>query len=167
MKLKGKTINPPKSVPIPVIREDGDIILLAAPLMDYKEFDSLCPEPKAPLLYGPNRRPVQLTDSPEYRQSMERHSEMRTAYTIVKSLQATPDLTWETVDITNPDTWLNYKAEMATHFTVHEVGDIISSVLQANMPSEERREEALRNFMSPLVVGDVSDTSKTEEPVST
>ena len=148
MKIKGQSIQPPPNRLIPLPREDGDVFLQAQPVMDFEEFDKLCPEPKPPLTRDIKSNTTKLEfNDPGYLKKQLNHSKQRTAYMIIKSLEATPGLEWDQVDINVPETWDGYLKELQSCFTVREVDVIIDGIFSVNMPSEEAQREAKERFM--------------------
>lgn len=150
MKIDGKVIEPPKPVYIPIPREGAeDIILTAQPVIDMSEFDQVYPEPKPPFVDDrKNKKKYHDYDDPKYQSKIEKRIEARQDYIVIKSLSATPGLEWEIVDIKDPDTWKFYREELQQSFTAPESEYIIMQAILANMPTEDRRKEALNLFTS-------------------
>lgn len=172
MKLKGQTILPPQPKQIVLPRTtsdgvDGSIILLAGPVMDYNEFNRLCPQPKPPVVMRPGKKQTYDTNNAGFLKRVDEYSNRRMAYTMIKSLSFTEDLEWEIVQIDKPETWIKYEEELRKHFTEAEVMLILEGVMDANMPSAERQEEALQRFAQRQVEEAKRLSSLTEEQDST
>lgn len=150
MKIKGKSVEPPKPIPIVIPRGEESILLYAQPLMDFEEFDLLYPEPNPPYVTKPGKQPYPDFKDKAYLKKMEDYGTAKLNYTIIKSLSmGTEGLEWEKIDVSNPETWLYLEEELRSIFSVGEVSHIFDSVIDAARPSEERCKEALRRFMSP------------------
>jgi hypothetical protein len=148
MRIKGKKVVSKSQEVIPFPRAGGDIILIADAVQDWKEFDALLPEPQPPEKLKPGG--VKLIDKqdPVYIKQMDEYAEQRTNYLVIASLQNTPDLEWETVDIKKPSTWGNYRKEMIeSGFTEIEIGRLLRGVMRANSLDEDMIEEARSNFL--------------------
>lgn len=146
MKILGQTIPPPSPVKITLFRENGPVVLTAQAILSYDEFDALCPVPKPPVEYGPDKKPIQVRDDPEFKTKVMEYSRKRQAWEFIKSLSATVGLEWDTVKPDDPNTWLDYQKNLATCFTEEEIGKIITGSLEANNPTEARRKEAFESF---------------------
>lgn len=113
MKLKGKKIELGRNSDIIVIpRGDERFVFKAEALLNYREFDLYCPEPKPPIKLLPGGRKEPQVNSPKYEQDMQEYATKRIHYTIIKSLEATEDLEWEGVDIKEPTTWYKWEKEL-------------------------------------------------------
>jgi hypothetical protein len=149
MRLKGKKLSAPEPVLIFLPRgEDETIIFKARAVLDMSDFDSLCPRPKPSIRTHKNGTREFIEDS-HYKGRLDAWGTKRTAYMILRSLEATEELEWETVDIHRPDTWENYEKEFKeSGFSDVEVQRIISGVLEANSLNESKIEEARRSFLA-------------------
>lgn len=164
MKIKGKKITPPKPVIIPIPRDDGeDLFFTCAAVLDFSEFDTVCPAPKPPVWMRPNKPNQVDTQDKKYLRNLDIYAQRKTAWLILKSLQATEDLEWETVDMQDPTTWDNFREEMEESLTPREVDLVIQGVFDANLPSEDRQNEALERFTLSQVEGDDNHSSQKEE----
>ena len=167
MKIKGKTIPPPEPVTVKIPRGDQIIEFVCGPVLDFSEFERLCPEPKAPLVTEVGKGSYRDTKAPVYLAALEKHRDQRTNWLMLKSLSATKDLEWETVNMDDPTTWENFRKELRECFTDAETVHVINSIMDANYPSEERLKEAIKNLQPPHTEAENSDTSQKEEQDST
>lgn len=128
----------------------GDIVFKCQAVLDYSEFLALCPEPQPGKIMkrGETKAQDDFTD-PKYHDAINRWSGQRTDWMILKSLEATPDFQWETIDMQKPETWGNYKQEFEkAGFTTIEVGRIIrDGVAAANGLDESKFQEAKKRFL--------------------
>lgn len=125
-----------------------DIIFKAGPILDFTEFEKICPEPKPPfkVLKGGHKE-YNLKDA-TYLEAAKQFAERKTAWIILKSLQYTEWLEWETVDFGNHRTWPNYKKELKdAGFSTFEVDRITNGVFTANGLNELRVQEARDAFL--------------------
>lgn len=158
MKIAGVSLDSLYEEVLVLTRGEQDIIIRARAVKSMDEFDKLCPEPKAPGVRVKGGTFVPNYEDANYKKAMERHGEQRLAYMVLKSLEATPGLEWETVKIGDSRTWLEWKAELAeANFSSVEVNRIIAAVLAANSLDEKKLEEARKSFLAGQ--GKASDKS--------
>lgn len=160
MKIKGKTVLPPKPVVVLIPREDGNIEFTCGPVLDFSEFHQLCPEPKPPLVMKPGKGQYHDVDDAQYKAAMAVHAEHRQNWLILQSLNYTEDLEWDKIDAKDPDTWKLYREEMNQVFTEAEISAIIIGITDANVPTEEKQKEAMGNSQPPNGAADVSSSQK-------
>ena len=163
MKLNGQKPLPPQNerVVLPRINSKGDpedIVFICAPVVDFSVFEELYPEPTPPLKMVPGGGQEQLIKDPVYVSKRRAYSEKRTNWMILKSLEATPGLEWESVEMSDPSTYENYEEELSEFLTPHETNLVIQGVMDANVPNEKRQKEAMERFMS-IQEGKESDLS--------
>jgi hypothetical protein len=165
MKLFGQTITEPNVVEITIPRKnvENTIVFKAKSIIDFDEFDELCPEPEAPVRFVRGQAtPQKATDDPSYIKAQEERSSKRMSYMIVKSLEATEGLEWETVDMKKPETWANYATELKqAHFNAIEINRIISGVMKANCLDEDSIKEAEERFLAMKEARLLSESSQT------
>lgn len=150
MKLNGVKISGPNVETIVLPRGDGSpIVLRAQAILDMDEFDKLSPVPKPPEKMLPGGIKVPNLEDSYYLAAVEEVGKRRMAYMVVKSLEATPGLEWETVRLSDPSTWLGYRDEFReAGFSEVEVNRITAAVMSANCLSEEKVEEARQRFLA-------------------
>jgi hypothetical protein len=151
MKLKGK--RPGIHVePVILPRPDGDLEFLIKAIDNFDEFEKLCPLPKPPAKILPNNERVENTNDPAYVKKCEAYGVKRMAYIVVKGLMdGTPDLEWETVDISDNTTWSNFRKELRdSGLSDIEINRLVNGALVANSLSERAVEEARKRFLAGL-----------------
>jgi len=148
MRIKGKKITGANREIIAIPRGDGDdIVFIAEAVLDHKPFDKLCPVPK------PRLKKIDGEDVPDfkdknYNAKIVKYSEKKTAWLILTSLKATPELEWEQVDLDDPSTWLLFRQELnSSGFSDLEVNRIINGSLTAQGLNEARIEQARDSFL--------------------
>ena len=149
MKLHGETLSIPNLKVIPIIRDSGNIILKAAPIQSFDDFDKIYPVPEPPVRELPGGKVVALIESKEYKDMLAKRNRLMTDYMVLKSLEATEELEWETVDLNDPETYGNYATEMqAAGFTAVEITRVVNEVLAANSLDEEIINKARESFLA-------------------
>src|ERR1019366_5850700 len=98
MKILGRKSEGPNVEESVIPRGLTQIVLLATAVLDDTEFTTLCPQPKAKILMVKGGKKVEQTNETGYRASMELWARQRIAWLVVKSLEATEGLEWETVN---------------------------------------------------------------------
>ncbi len=149
MKLKGQTIVPPANRVIVIPREDGDLIFYAKPIINFDEFEKLCPMPDPPLIQYVGGGQKQEFDDPTYRKAVYAWSKVRTDWLVLSSLSATEGLEWDTVDKNLPDTYKNYVEDLKkAGFTIAEMNYMVGQVLEINAMDESKFDEARKRFLA-------------------
>ena len=150
MRINGRTFMKPNVVTVIIPRQDCDVIFKAQAIHDFDDIDRLCPEPLPPsVLHRGEGKAVPDFDNAKYKEKMSEWSTNRFNWIIVKSLEATEGLAWDTVDMEDPSTWGNYRTELhKSYFSAIEIGRIIEGVMRANSLSESAIKEAESRFLA-------------------
>ncbi len=118
---------------------------------DFKDFDKLCPEPKAPVGILPGGAKVSDVKNPTYLQTLQEHGERRVAFMIIQALKATDGFEWDSVNADDPNTWLGWKQEFYdAHFNEGELISLIKGAMAVNSLDSEKIEAARANFLLSL-----------------
>ena len=152
---------------IPIPRGNNTaIIFQAEAVLNNDDFDKLCPLPSPPMITFPGKEPTQDVTDKDYIEKVSKYSTNKFCWMILKSLEATEGLTWDTVEMNNPDTWDNYEEELRKGgFTESEIIHIINGVIQANGLSDDKIDEARKSFLAGDLVGrDVLSYLKAVQP---
>lgn len=157
MKLNGKRLEGPNEVTIVIPRGSGeDIILKAKAVLDLDDFDEMCPAPSPPMRRMAGGQNVPNLKDSGYLAALQRLAVVRLNYIVLASLSATEGLEWETVNLSDPDTWDNYQTEMReAGFSPIEIQRIVADVINVNALNEEKIEEARQRFL--LATQEASD----------
>lgn len=155
MRMHGKKLERPNREIIAIPRADGeDIIFIAQAVLDYVQFDAMCPQPKpgVKILKGGEK---QLDfESPTFKAELSAYSSRKYAWMVLQSLKETPGLEWETVDYGNPDSWNNFEKELrSSGFSDVEMQRIMKGVSDANCLNEDKVEEARKRFLAGTAMG--------------
>lgn len=152
MKINGVKIEGPNIETIVIPRGDDPenaLVFKAQSVLDFEEFDAICPRPEPPikLLRGGKQQPDR--EAPTFKEAQQIWASRRFAWTILKSLEATPELEWETVDCNKPETWGNYEQELRdAGFNLAELNMIIDGVMTANSMNTEKLDKAREAFLA-------------------
>lgn len=167
MKFGGKKIEGANVVIIPIPRGNTPaeaLIFKAQAVLDMTEFDKLCPPPRASVKKRKDGAKVQNTADPVYKAAVQEYSERRTHYIVLKSLEATPDLEWETVQMSDASTWGNFQKELVdSGFSENEIVRLYTGVMEANGMSEQLVDEARKSFLARQEEAELESTSQTDE----
>ncbi len=154
MKLNGQSFDGPNLATLVLPRNGNDLVFKAQAVLDYTEFETLCPTPKPKTVHKPGEGSVVLWDDKSYKDAMDSWGAKKTAYTILKSLTATPGLEWETVKMELPETWTLYREELKkAFFSEAEQVKIIGLVWEANGLDQSKLDEAQKRFLATQVAG--------------
>lgn len=150
MKIAGRIFKGPRVETVVLPRQGGDIVIQAQAVVDFNDFEELCVMPKPPMMQkrGESEQ-IPLLDDKDYLKKVNAYAEKQTNWMMLKSLEATKDLEWETVDADDPDTWGNYKDELqAAGFSFKEVSLILNTVMDACGLNQSKIEEATERFLA-------------------
>ena len=148
MRIAGREIKGSNVETIIIPRGEKAIVFKAQALLDETVVEALCPRPKPRVSIGKGGKRIERTEEKSYQDALNEWGERRVAWLVLKSLEATEDLEWDTVDLNDPNTWLNYKQELIdAGFSDAERARIIEGVMAANGLSESKVEEARQRFL--------------------
>lgn len=157
MKYNGEKIEGATTRTI-VIPLDKDYVIKAQAVLDYKEFQSICPEPTPPTVVRPGGEKSVNYEDQNYKQKVTKWYKLKTDYLFWKSLQASEHIEFETVDPSDPDTWGNVQDELSQVFPNAAVGRIYDLVMDVNALDQGKIEEATKSFLH----GQGADAEKAE-----
>jgi len=149
MKIAGKIFSGPRVETLVLPRQDGDTVIKARAVLNFDDFDVICKEPKPPLKMVPGGGSIPLLTDKDYAKKLELYAERQTHWMILRSLEATEGLQWDTIDATNPATWGNYRKEMTdAGFSFAEINMIVRLVIDACGLNQAKIEEATKRFLA-------------------
>lgn len=147
MKIKGMT--PGKCVEVvPIIRGDNVMNIVVEPVSDWTPFETSFPKPE-PTRFRVEPGGIKKPDpeDKEYAELCTLRLEYKWYWMILKSLEKTEDLVWDTVDITDPQTWKNVDKELVdAGLTIGEIAELVDAVTHVNGLNDDRIREARENF---------------------
>ena len=156
MQINGQKIELTNVKILPIIRDSGTIFLKVAPISSFDDFLKVCPMPEPPMRELPGKGLTPWLEEKNFQKQLALRNTQMLQYMIIKSLEATENLIWDTVDMSNPDTYVNYESELRdSGFTQIEITRVVNAVMQVNSLDESAIDEARERFLA----------SKTVEPV--
>ncbi len=151
MKIHGKKLDGPNVEVLVIPRQDGDIVFKAEAILDYEPFEKACPLPQPPSILRPGGVHSQDTEDPKYKEAIQEWATLKMNWMIVKSLEPTEGLEWETVNMSEPETWDGFRQELEDGgFTVAEVTRLVGLVLDVNGLNQAKIDEATSRFLADL-----------------
>lgn len=146
MKIGGK--QPGKFVDdLLIVRPSGKFVLRIEALNSLDEFNALWPEPIVPEASTPDG-PKPHPDHPVYKQAKADREAGIVDYYVLKGLAATPDLEWDTVKMSDHNTWKNWRKEaLEAGFSIGEISQIVSKVLEVNSLDQDKIDKAREDFL--------------------
>lgn len=152
MKINGRKLSGANVEWVIIPRSDGDLVFKATAVLDASRFDTLCKEPKAPLVSKPGKKPERDFNDPEYKDELETYGRKRWAFIFLETFRYSDGLEWETVNYDDPNTWLNYESELKeAGFTNSECQLLYKGMAVANNLNQEKIEEARNRFLASLI----------------
>ena len=150
MRLKGKKIEGPNREIIAIPRGDGDdIVFIAQAVLEMEPFEKMCPPPIPPIRKIKGKNIPNLKDK-NYEIALDTYATKRMAWMVLTSLEATPELEWETVDVSDSSTWMNFRDELKdAGFSDIEVNRVVAGVVSVNALSEAKIGAARDRFLLP------------------
>lgn len=150
MKIQGKNLDGPAIEILVIPRGEIDIVFQAQCVTDYTEFEAIYKSPEPPMiLHRGDEVSVPNFQDKKYIEKMSDYAKAQTNYMILKSLEATEDLIWETIEMTQPDTWGNYEQELLdSGFSSIHIGRIINLVSIVNGLDEKMIQDAKKRFLA-------------------
>lgn len=168
MRIAGKSISGPNEETVVLPRGDDFIAFKCKAVLDYTEFETLVPEVKPPLKTIKGGKTIPDLEDKDFLKSGQDRGLRRFEYMIIKSLEATPDLEWDTVKLSDPTTWKNLEKELTgSGIAPAEVGLIFQGVTTANGMNEDKLKEGRARFFAMTAEKVANSLSPMAEPVNT
>lgn len=153
MKFHGTSMKGPSEeiVAFPRSSLDGkqqDLVFILKAVLDFSEFEAICPNPKpAPMLLPGN---IQTFDfkNPKYKAEVEAYGGKKMAWMFLKTIESSPNIEWETIDMKDPETWNNYLQELSPFLTASQIVHLYNRAIMINTVDEEKMEEARNRFLA-------------------
>lgn len=149
MKIAGRVVKGKNRVTKVFPRGDSEpIVIIAEAVSDISRVNDYLKIPEPPVIVKAGEpAPVKNFKDPGYQEQMINYNARQMAWVVLESLKPS-DIEWETVDMEDPSTWLNYKVEMENAgFSAIEINHIGNAVLEANALDEEKLEAARQVFL--------------------
>jgi hypothetical protein len=152
LKINGSKIKPLPDVIKVIPHGEERYVFKAASVLDFSEFEALCPEPEPPFEGRPGQKMIQNPLSPKHIKAIEEWRGRRLRWLFVKSLSATEGLEWEMVKLDDPETWGLWEEELEkSGLSQLEIGEISSAVIEANGLDQEKIKIATESFLREAV----------------
>ncbi len=150
MKIGGKKLPVPSTITVVIPRDEGPIVFKCQPILDFEPFEALVPFPKPPVIQKLNAEPFHDVEDQAFKEKLVEYAKMKSNWMFITSLRATPDLEWEEVDYSKPETWDKASVELLSCLVSREVDMVIRGVQQANALDDAKLQEARDSFLSSL-----------------
>lgn len=160
MKLNGKKIEGPNEEIVVIPRRSGNLVFKARAVLDYSIFDAACPTPQPREVLKPGGERTLFIDEKAYQEAMNEWASKKTDWMVIKSLEATESLEWETVNMDDPSSWANYKDELkAASLSPMEIARLVNAVMAACGLDQSKIDEATEAFLAGLAEEQKRDSS--------
>jgi len=148
MRIKGKRIGAPKPRPCVIERDGEDFVFIVNAVLDYKEFEKLCPIPSPPKVMKPGGGVSEDSNNPKYAEALTKYGEKKTNWLMINAIKDTEGLEWEKVILDDPTTWEHFREELSEGgLTEGELAFLINDVYLVNSLDESKMSEARERFM--------------------
>ena len=151
MKINGASVDARYVETVVIPRGDSQFVFKARPLTaeDEKFFEEVCPKPQPPEFTIPGGgKEVDVTNA-QYVKDRRAWSEKRSEFLFMRSLSATANLVWETVEEADSTTWGNLEEELlSAGFLNPEIITIFNAAIAANGLDSSKIEEATKSFLA-------------------
>jgi len=148
MKMNGKTFAAPTGTVV-IPRDTGNVVFQVQGVTSFDEFESLVKEPVAPTIRARGKPDIVDKTDPAYVEAVADYGKMRIAYIVIRSLEPTPGLEWESLSIEDPSTWQTWDKELAkAGFTPFEIQYLIGEIMAVNGLGEDRYKDAKASFLA-------------------
>ena len=150
MKIHGNKIEGPNEVPIVIPRKSKeDIAFIATAVLDYSDHDKINVAPVSPVKTLPGGVQTPMLQDPKYVEDTQEWALRKTHWMVLTSLEATPGLEWESIDMDDPETWGDYQEEMKeAGLSDTEIGLIMSAVIEACGLDQTKIDLATESFLA-------------------
>ena len=161
MKLNGKRLSGPNIEFVVIPRQDGDLVFKAKAVLDYEDCDKLNPMPQPPKALIPGGLVQENVEDPKYLEAVNDWATRKFHWMFLKALEETENLEWETVDLSKPETWINYKKEMhEAGLSPSEIARVEICVSDACGLNQAKIDEATKRFLAGQAQAPVEASSQ-------
>lgn len=151
MKINGASVDARYIETVVIPRGDTEYVFKARPLTaeDDKFFEELCPKPIPPEFTVPGGGKEVDSNNAQFVKNRKAWSALRSEYLFFRSLDATPDLEWDTVSENEPTSWGKIEDELLlAGFLSPEVILVFNAVIAANGLDSSKIEKATKAFLA-------------------
>jgi hypothetical protein len=151
MKINGLTVTKPEPKVLVIPLGDQKYVLHAQYVENTKEFDEFYPEPLAPEEIKADGTRFRDFNDKTYREKIDKRIRAKYDWFYIKSLEATEGLEWDTVDMTNPETFNNWRKDLLdAGMPVTFMARIIDMVNEVNGFDVSKLDEATESFLATI-----------------
>lgn len=151
MKVNGKSLSGPRvtDLVLPYGPDESDYIVFKFRALTSKDkFEDIMPRPIPPQVMKPGGETFYNREDPNYREAINNWADKKINWEFLQSISVTEGLEWATVDMTDPNSWDNWKKDLEEHFGIIEFNKIFGAYLDANSLSDEKLDEARKRFLA-------------------
>lgn len=144
-----------------------DLVFEATAILDFSEFLAICPEPSPPprILAG-GQKDFDF-ESPTYKKAREIWFSKRNDWTVLKSVENSPDIEWEKIKMNDPETWPLWRDEIGLFLNPTQIMHLWNRIMLLNSIDEAKMEEARQRFLVTKSQRVRDATSLRDEPTTT
>lgn len=149
MKIAGIVLEPPKPVKFPIPLGDVDVIFTITAVHDEADFLEICPQPVPPTRRYSSGKTEQVFTDPAYLDALEGWGEKQNNWRYLKALEGTEGLEWDTVDMSDPETYGNLTSELlAAGFSSRYIDTLKFRIFEVCGMSQALLDEAMERFLA-------------------
>jgi len=168
MKIHGKKLEGPNIEVVVIPRQTGHLVFRAQAVLDYEDHDKLNPMPHPPKRLLKGGEVQEDVENPAYKKKLDQWANRKFYWMFIKSLEATEGLEWETVDLSRPETWDNYKTEMKeSGLAPAEIARIEMCVTDACGLNQAKINKATDDFLAGRLQAPSDESGQDSEQQST
>lgn len=151
MKIKGNKIIACNIYTVVIPKADQSYVFKIGPA-NMNDFDNLCPRPKPPnKIVAGSDDPIKDVNNPKFKEDLDDYAKRRMSFMFMSSISHTEDLEFDTVDMSDPNTWDNYSEELKeAGFTEGEIIHLLHKVVTANGLNNEIIDKATDDFLASM-----------------
>lgn len=150
MKINNYVVKAPKVEFLVIPKGNTDCVFKAKVVTNWDEFEKFCPVPVAPSIMKRGET-VGVSDTSDkgYIKALDKWAQYKMAWLFIDSISATDGLEWDTVNMKDPDTWVNYLEDLKkAGFFENEVARLLELVSISNGLNSKKMDEATERFLA-------------------
>lgn len=149
MKVNGKSLDAPRIVKVYLpIADNGAVEFKFRPLRGDEEFEKILTRPKPKAKKKPGGEVFHDTNDPAFKTALAEWVSKKLDWEFLTCISATDGLEWETVNMSDPNSWKNWRSDMEKVFGTAEINAVFQGFLDAQYISEEVMEKARAAFLT-------------------
>jgi len=149
MKINGITFGGPKPVPCVIPVGNDEVVFMITPVMDFEEFEKLCPRPEPPGAIDNKGNKTTNPDHPSHIEAIGKYADQRMEWMYLKAVEGTEGLEWENVNMEDPSTYTNFTKELVNAgIPIGYIDALKMKIIQVCGLDPDRIEEATKRFLA-------------------